>query len=59
MEQSDQIQRNSKKLRKSNVHVKLTDEELNALDNEMARIGIDSRSAMGRLLIRKALGMNQ
>ncbi|CAM3805487.1 hypothetical protein AVEN109717_04360 [Avibacterium endocarditidis] len=45
MEKSDQIQRSNKKLRKSNVHVKLTDEELNTLGNEMAYISIDSHSS--------------
>ncbi|MFY1027612.1 hypothetical protein ACE4RU_07745 [Actinobacillus seminis] len=58
MEYRDQSQKTNKKIRKQNVHVKLTEEELQALDDEMRRVGIDSRSAIGRILIRRALGIN-
>lgn len=53
----DPSQKTERKPRKQNVHVKLTDEELSVLNTEMTRMGLDSRSAMARILIRKSLGM--
>lgn len=50
-------QKTGKKMQKESLHIQLTQEEVAIFEQEMQKIGISSKSAMGRVLIRKALGL--
>ncbi|KMK50545.1 hypothetical protein RO21_11195 [[Actinobacillus] muris] len=59
MAKRDLPQNSEKKSDKESVHIELAIEEAEAFKQEMKRIGLRSKSAMGRVLIRKALGLSK
>ncbi|TGZ98134.1 hypothetical protein D3M79_10380 [Rodentibacter pneumotropicus] len=57
MAKRDLAQKSGKKSDKVSFHIQLTIEESEIFQREMERVGANSKSGMGRMLIRKALGL--